>query len=853
MKSEPLSPKLGFRGRKKSFNKLRGRTSGRGNQTAQPFYRPKYGRYSRSRSRSPPPSHKKPLYQNKSWVRGKDDVNSTTTSAVTESGPSLLNRVQPRSVSRAPDLDRNVQNGVGKDAQEISRRSLADRLTDASPERGTAVDALVDQLIREEQANLENREVSHTNQDEPEHSNLQGNNKKKATSHDFPGSSTSPRSGSPGSEMAVDELLAREPDESTPASTGVKDKDGAQNAPPNSLHSHPPTSIDTTPVPSSSVSASSKVAVLADIRRQLIPVIVGNAKLREPDADSLQIQQKLNGLLTDEHCVEFANLAKKIQIQIKAREEREGRPANYMDIKGKGKAVVLEEQDVHSESGMRREQPSSRYERDQGRPGQTRDADQRGSEYSRRGIESPPNVNAFRSIEKEVGYSGRPPSPLHRQDSQTRERTQEVRHTGAGEVPTYQSMNTRVISQPSVDAGHRGSNIESPPRRDFDPRNYDEKPGSHWNTQSRERGGSFTEARGTKRNRSVELVDKPGDKESLPTERPVKLPRRENNPDDQTRIFNVEGPNDNDASSQTSFKTRDAPKVSKTPLLDDIQNCAASDSIPAELKDAVATTESGDQSRIGNRQLQHNDAGGSQPPRSGGIETQIPTTSSSINSGTDLVIDDGEEANKVEHQRAKLIERSSRSPGRDVERSIPHTAHEISKQGSMVVDVPTKLSEALPQPQRINSTSATSPSLNQAVTYTSTSQPPHPILAFASTELPSDSVPGVWFITAGNPAADILDLTFEIGSSLAGPIRNWSQRDQSFDMNAKHVSLHLLCLPAEVTLVQNTLSSSSPHSTFVSMLWNLQTKWPRKGKLVITINPDAEDERSFLPVEIVSV
>lgn len=72
--------------------------------------------------------------------------------------------------------------------------------------------------------------------------------------------------------------------------------------------------------------------------------------------------------------------------------------------------------------------------------------------------------------------------------------------------------------------------------------------------------------------------------------------------------------------------------------------------------------------------------------------------------------------------------------------------------------------------------------------------------------------------------------------------------------DASHRSYSLLCLPA---LVVNEVYSkiaadlTLPPSAIFTTLSSIPTQWPKKGEVMIVVNPDTEKEKTFFPYDIV--
>ncbi len=69
---------------------------------------------------------------------------------------------------------------------------------------------------------------------------------------------------------------------------------------------------------------------------------------------------------------------------------------------------------------------------------------------------------------------------------------------------------------------------------------------------------------------------------------------------------------------------------------------------------------------------------------------------------------------------------------------------------------------------------------------------------------------------------------------------------------ATHASVHLQCLPiSEVTQTNQKLNPSATPQEVAIALWNIKTKWPPQGKLIVEFNSSLPNSGSWLPKQLV--
>lgn len=71
--------------------------------------------------------------------------------------------------------------------------------------------------------------------------------------------------------------------------------------------------------------------------------------------------------------------------------------------------------------------------------------------------------------------------------------------------------------------------------------------------------------------------------------------------------------------------------------------------------------------------------------------------------------------------------------------------------------------------------------------------------------------------------------------------------------NATHIAVHLLCLPVQaVAEASSSMHALRDPSAISDAFWNIQTRWPPKGALIVQVNDgDAQYARTFLPAQLV--
>lgn len=109
---------------------------------------------------------------------------------------------------------------------------------------------------------------------------------------------------------------------------------------------------------------------------------------------------------------------------------------------------------------------------------------------------------------------------------------------------------------------------------------------------------------------------------------------------------------------------------------------------------------------------------------------------------------------------------------------------------------------------------------------------------------PSLSVPGVWYIQSGREHACILDCNFVINEDV---VERWHLiSPNAAGPSVPRLALRLFSFSADVA--QYIQTDSETNSILADSLQE-RSKWPRKGTLLIEVNPDRPWGKSWLPFD----
>ncbi|KAK7032297.1 hypothetical protein VNI00_013256 [Paramarasmius palmivorus] len=114
--------------------------------------------------------------------------------------------------------------------------------------------------------------------------------------------------------------------------------------------------------------------------------------------------------------------------------------------------------------------------------------------------------------------------------------------------------------------------------------------------------------------------------------------------------------------------------------------------------------------------------------------------------------------------------------------------------------------------------------------------------------LPCHTVPGLWFVQPALDSPGMLDCQFEIDVKTA---EKWHIH-QNLDLSTEMLSLHLLCISIEAAqdMFKNMMASTP--ETLCAAVWNSFKEWPLQGTLLVQINPNESDGKTWLPQDLVS-
>ncbi|KAK7682654.1 hypothetical protein QCA50_014454 [Cerrena zonata] len=120
------------------------------------------------------------------------------------------------------------------------------------------------------------------------------------------------------------------------------------------------------------------------------------------------------------------------------------------------------------------------------------------------------------------------------------------------------------------------------------------------------------------------------------------------------------------------------------------------------------------------------------------------------------------------------------------------------------------------------------------------------------TVVPSVSpIPGLWLVIPGNPHSDILSFDFSVDANASAACERWAARHMKFDASDCYVKARLLCLPLEkVTETPYLLDPSTPLDEVVDGLGKINDEWPEPGKLIIELHAETGEQRIWLPREL---
>ncbi|KAL6301389.1 hypothetical protein BKA93DRAFT_469833 [Sparassis latifolia] len=100
-----------------------------------------------------------------------------------------------------------------------------------------------------------------------------------------------------------------------------------------------------------------------------------------------------------------------------------------------------------------------------------------------------------------------------------------------------------------------------------------------------------------------------------------------------------------------------------------------------------------------------------------------------------------------------------------------------------------------------------------------------------------NSVPSLWSVNVGTKGPSMFEFDINIDEEVAGAAERWACRYQEFSLNDAHISVHLLCLPAEVVATANRkLDPAASPRDVAQMLWDIPTAWPQPGTLIVEMN-----------------
>ncbi|CCM01908.1 uncharacterized protein FIBRA_03979 [Fibroporia radiculosa] len=110
-------------------------------------------------------------------------------------------------------------------------------------------------------------------------------------------------------------------------------------------------------------------------------------------------------------------------------------------------------------------------------------------------------------------------------------------------------------------------------------------------------------------------------------------------------------------------------------------------------------------------------------------------------------------------------------------------------------------------------------------------------------------VPGIWSVVVGSQLAEIMDVQFIVHPDVAASARRWADKAHSFHANDTHAIIHLLCLPTSaVAALNQTLEVTASPREVADAMWNIGTRWPIQGTIVVEVNPGhSGGSHAFLP------
>ncbi len=73
-------------------------------------------------------------------------------------------------------------------------------------------------------------------------------------------------------------------------------------------------------------------------------------------------------------------------------------------------------------------------------------------------------------------------------------------------------------------------------------------------------------------------------------------------------------------------------------------------------------------------------------------------------------------------------------------------------------------------------------------------------------------------------------------------------------LDARHIALYLLCIPAaEAAEANERLDSTATPEDVTNAMWSIGTKWPGRGKLIVQFNAGQEHEKNWFPFDFVCI
>ncbi|KAH9481280.1 hypothetical protein JR316_0005802 [Psilocybe cubensis] len=128
-------------------------------------------------------------------------------------------------------------------------------------------------------------------------------------------------------------------------------------------------------------------------------------------------------------------------------------------------------------------------------------------------------------------------------------------------------------------------------------------------------------------------------------------------------------------------------------------------------------------------------------------------------------------------------------------------------------------------------------------------QPPRPVL-------PCHNVPGLWFVKLALDNMGTLNCDFQIDqeTALKWNIGQTNNEDavitdfHSVQVPRKRLSLQICSFSKQLVQgVIETLGTDQTPATIASAIFGLEQKWPNQGQLIVKINPDTANTKTWLP------